>query len=94
MKKIFEFYFDEQSYILRESKDEENKFIIPKDTLEFNGNQFYQNIFKEYSDGDEIEIKNIMNTEDIEKDKFAGYILDMIKEMISGILKKINEEKT
>lgn len=93
MKKIFEFYFDEQSYILKENKKEESKFIISKDTLEFNGDQFYQNIFKDYSYEDGIEIKNKMKDEDMEKDKFARYILDMLKEMISNIEKKIDEEK-
>ena len=93
MKKIFEFYFDEQTYILKENKKEGSKFIISKDTLEFNGNQFYQNIFKDYSYEDEIEIKNKMKDEDMEKDKFARYILDMLKEMISNIEKKIDEEK-
>ena len=46
MKKIYKFYFNEQSYILKEN--EEDRFIIPRDTLEFNGNKFYQNLFKEY----------------------------------------------
>ena len=47
MKKIYKFYFNEQSYILKEN--EEDRFVIPRDTLEFNGNEFYQNLFKEYS---------------------------------------------
>ena len=43
MKKIYKFYFNEQSYILKEN--EEDRFVIPRDTLEFNGNEFYQNLF-------------------------------------------------
>ena len=54
MKKIYKFYFNEQSYILKEN--EEDRFVIPRDTLEFNGNEFYQNLFKEYSFEDKIEI--------------------------------------
>ncbi len=91
MKKIYKFYFNEQRYALKEN--EEDKFIIPKDTLEFNGNQFYQNIFKEYLLEDEIEIENIMSDEDMEKDKFAKYIFNMIQTMINDIMKKISEEK-
>ena len=45
MKKIYKFYFNEQSYILKEN--EEDRFVIPRDTLEFNGNEFYQNLFKD-----------------------------------------------
>ena len=52
MKKIYKFYFNEQSYILKEN--EEDRFVIPRDTLEFNGNEFYQNLFKEYSFEDKI----------------------------------------
>lgn len=69
MKKIYKFYFNEQSYILKEN--EEDRFVIPRDTLEFNGNEFYQNLFKEYSFEDKIEIENMMNEKEIEKDKFA-----------------------
>lgn len=91
MKKIYKFYFNEQSYILKEN--EEDRFVIPRDTLEFNGNEFYQNLFKEYSFEDKIEIENIMNEKEIEKDKFAKYILEMLQTMIDDIIKKINEEK-
>ena len=88
MKKIYKFYFNEQSYILKEN--EEDRFVIP---LEFNGNEFYQNLFKEYSFEDKIEIENMMNEKEIEKDKFAKYILEMLQTMIDDIIKKINEEK-
>lgn len=91
MKKIYKFYFNEQSYILKEN--EEDRFVIPRDTLEFNGNEFYQNLFKEYSFEDKIEIENMMNEKEIEKDKFAKYILEMLQTMIDDIIKKINEEK-
>lgn len=91
MKKIYKFYFNEQSYILKEN--EEDRFVIPRDTLEFNGNEFYQNLFKEYSFEDKIEIENRMNEKEIEKDKFAKYILEMLQTMIDDIIKKINEEK-
>lgn len=91
MKKIYKFYFNEQSYILKEN--EEDRFVIPMDTLEFNGNEFYQNLFKEYSFEDKIEIENMMNEKEIEKDKFAKYILEMLQTMIDDIIKKINEEK-
>lgn len=91
MKKIYKFYFNEQSYILKEN--EEDRFVIPRDTLEFNGNEFYQNLFKEYSFEDKIEIENMMNEKKIEKDKFAKYILEMLQTMIDDIIKKINEEK-
>lgn len=91
MKKIYKFYFNEQSYILKEN--EEDRFVIPRDTLEFNGNEFYQNLFKEYSFEDKIEIENMMNEKEIEKDKFAKYILEMLQTMIDDITKKINEEK-
>ena len=91
MKKIYKFYFNEQSYILKEN--EEDRFVIPRDTLEFNGNEFYQNLFKEYSFEDKIEIDNMMNEKEIEKDKFAKYILEMLQTMIDDIIKKINEEK-
>ena len=91
MKKIYKFYFNEQSYILKEN--EEDRFVIPRDTLEFNGNEFYQNLFKEYSFEDKIEIENMMNEIEIEKDKFAKYILEMLQTMIDDIIKKINEEK-
>ena len=90
MKKIYKFYFNEQSYILKEN--EEDRFVIPRDTLEFNGNEFYQNLFKEYSFEDKIEIENMMNEKEIEKDKFAKYILEMLQTMIDDIIKKINEE--
>ena len=91
MKKIYKFYFNEQSYILKEN--EEDRFVIPRGTLEFNGNEFYQNLFKEYSFEDKIEIENMMNEKEIEKDKFAKYILEMLQTMIDDIIKKINEEK-
>lgn len=91
MKKIYKFYFNDKSYNLKEN--EEDKFIIQMDTLEFNGNQFYQNLFKEYSIEDEIEIENIMKNEEMEKDKFAKYILEMLKTMVKEISKKIDEEK-
>lgn len=91
MKKIYKFYFNEQSYILKEN--EEDRFVIPRDTLEFNGNEFYQNLFKEYSFEDKIEIENMMNEKEIEKDKFAKYILEMLQTMIDDIIKKIDEEK-
>ena len=91
MKKIYKFYFNEQSYILKEN--EEDRFVIPRDTLEFNGNEFYQTLFKEYSFEDKIEIENMMNEKEIEKDKFAKYILEMLQTMIDDIIKKINEEK-
>ena len=91
MKKIYKFYFNEQSYILKEN--EEDRFVIPRDTLEFNGNEFYQNLFKEYSFEDKIEIENMMNEKEIEKDKFAKYILEMLQTIIDDIIKKINEEK-
>ena len=91
MKKIYKFYFNEQSYILKEN--EEDRFVIPRDTLEFNGNEFYQNLFKEYSFEDKIEIENMMNEKEIEKDKFAKYILEMLQTMIDDIIKKITEEK-
>lgn len=91
MKKIYKFYFNEQSYILKEN--EEDRFVIPRDTLEFNGNEFYQNLFKEYSFEDKIEIENMMNEKEIEKDKFAKYILEMLQTMINDIIKKINDEK-
>lgn len=91
MKKIYKFYFNEQSYILKEN--EEDRFVISRDTLEFNGNEFYQNLFKEYSFEDKIEIENMMNEKEIEKDKFAKYILEMLQTMIDDIIKKINEEK-
>lgn len=91
MKKIYKFYFNEQSYILKEN--EEDRFVIPRDTLEFNGNEFYQNLFKEYSFEDKIEIENMMYEKEIEKDKFAKYILEMLQTMIDDIIKKINEEK-
>ena len=91
MKKIYKFYFNDKSYNLKEN--EEDKFIIPMDTLDFNGNKFYENLFKEYSIGDEIEIENIMKDEELEKDKFAKYILEMLKTMVNEILKKIDEEK-
>lgn len=91
MKKIYKFYFNEQSYIIKEN--EEDRFVIPRDTLEFNGNEFYQNLFKEYSFEDKIEIENMMNEKEIEKDKFAKYILEMLQTMIDDIIKKINEEK-
>ena len=91
MKKIYKFYFNEQSYILKE-------YVVfprwrPRDTLEFNGNEFYQNLFKEYSFEDKIEIENMMNEKEIEKDKFAKYILEMLQTMIDDIIKKIDEEK-
>lgn len=84
MKKIYKFYFNEQSYILKEN--EEDRFVIPRDTLEFNGNEFYQNLFKEYSFEDKIEIENMMNEKEIEKDKFAKYILEMLQTMIDDII--------
>ncbi len=91
MKRIYKFCFNEQSYILKEN--EEDRFVIPRDTLEFNGNEFYQNLFKEYSFEDKIEIENMMNEKEVEKDKFAKYILEMLQTMIDDIIKKINEEK-
>ena len=91
MKKIYKFYFNEQSYILKEN--EEDRFVIPRDTLEFNGNEFYQNLFKEYLFEEKIEIENMMNEKEIEKDKFDKYILEMLQTMIDDIIKKINEEK-
>ena len=33
------------------------------------------------------------NEKEIEKDKFAKYILEMLQTMIDDIIKKINEEK-
>ena len=42
---------------------------------------------------DKIEIENMMNEKEIEKDKFAKYILEMLQTMIDDIIKKINEEK-
>lgn len=91
MKKMFKYSFDDSSYKLKFNNEE--KFVINKDTLEFNGNQFYENIFKEYTDGDEIEIENEMTIEEMKSDKFAQPILDIINEMIDSIIKKISEEK-
>ena len=42
---------------------------------------------------DKIEIENMMNEKEIEKDKFAKYILEMLQTMIDDIIKKIDEEK-
>lgn len=89
MKKIYKYYFDDNSYKLK--LDGVDKFIILKETLEFNGNQFYENIFKDYSE--DFEIENEMTEEDMKADKFAQPILDMIKEMKDAIVKKISEEK-
>ena len=91
MKKIYKYYFDDKSYKLK--LEDVDKFIILKETLEFNGNQFYENIFKDYSEDYEIVIKNEMTEDDMKSDKFAQPILDMIKEMIYTIVKKISEEK-
>ena len=35
----------------------------------------------------------MMNEKEIEKDKFAKYILEMLQTMIDDIIKKIDEEK-
>ncbi len=91
MKKIYKYYFDDKTYKLK--LNNVDKFIISNDTLEFNGNQFYENIFKEYSEDDDIVIENEMTEEEMKSNKFAQPILDMIKEMIDAIVKKISEEK-
>lgn len=91
MKRIFKYCFDNSSYKLK--LNDEDKFVINKFTLEFNGNQFYENIFKEYSDGDELEIKNEMTDEEMQSDKFAQPILDTINEIKDSIIKRLSEEK-
>lgn len=91
MKKTYKFYFTDQVYALKES--EQDVFTIPKDTLEFDGNVFYHKIFKEFSLEQVIEVKNQMSEEEMNSDKFASYIFEMLKEMISDIVTKIEEEK-
>ena len=69
----------------------ENKVPVVIATTGFTEEQ--ENLIKEYSFEDKIEIENMMNEKEIEKDKFAKYILEMLQTMIDDIIKKINEEK-
>lgn len=89
MKKIYNFSFDEKSYKI---KIEGNEILtIPRDSLEFDGEELYNNIFKDFS-GEEIEINNEMSKEKMKSDIFAEPILDIIKEIIKSVIEKIKVE--
>lgn len=90
MEKVYKFYFNEKSYNLKE--DEKDIFCIPRDTLEFNGNEFYQNIYKDFVIGDNIKFVNNMEENDMKSDLFAKYIFEMLQTMIKDIEKKIEEK--
>ena len=90
MEKVYRFYFNEKSYNLKE--DEKDIFCIPADTLEFNGNEFYQNIYKDFVIGDNIKIVNNMEENDMKKDHFAQYIFEMLQTMTNEIEKRLKEK--
>ena len=89
MQKIYKFYSDNSGYTLKEN--DENMFFIPRETLEFNGNDFYKTVFKEYKNNDDIQVENMMSEEEQKEDKFGMYIFSMIETMIAEIIQKINE---
>lgn len=86
MKKIYNFSFDAEGYKIK--LDDVEKLNIPRDSLVFDGDELYRNIFKDFA-GEEIEIENKMSDEEMKSDIFAQPILDIIKEIIESVIDKI-----
>ena len=89
MKKIYEFEEKEDKYVIMNSNEE--VFIINKDNLKIDGNKFYEAFFNNYAIGDIIEIKKGKSIK--KDDKLSNPIYDTLKNLITDIIEKIEDQK-
>lgn len=90
MKKTFEFSADNEKYILTSTNPNEKKepFTIDKNEMQFNTNAFYEYVFSDISIEMEMEIVD----KTIEDDKAAKRVYSVVSEIVSGVMKKMNEK--
>lgn len=88
MKKIYKLDVNKEEYIVLDG--EEKVFSIPKDTLCFDGEKFYEAFFKKNDTKIDIRLKKAY-LEEIEKgDKFINNIYNLLNDMFKEISKEIN----
>ena len=88
MKKIYEFRTDEEKYMIVNMNPNEKKeaFEINKKEMQFD--KFYQYVFADIEAEMEIEILDTTN----DQDKAAKRVYNIISEITSEVMKKMNEK--
>lgn len=91
MKKEYDFCLTDSKYTICENDLE--IFGINKDTLEFDGNVFYESIYKNIDDMENVEIilNNKLTENDRINEKSAFFTFETIKDIIDKINKSLNE---
>lgn len=90
MKRIIEFYKDENNYIFKENQEKKIEISVTEKIL--NGLDLYNNFFKEFSLEDSFELVDKTN-EDVKKnDKVCIAIFTKVKELFSNIEKSLKIE--
>jgi hypothetical protein len=87
MKKIYTMYNDSNCYLI---KNENSEIIlsIKKTTLNVEGKELYEKIFKDFKKGDSIVLKK---DKSIENDKFSISVYDNLKEIIENIVDSLSK---
>lgn len=90
MKKTYEFKTNEEKYMIVNTNPNETKeaFEINKKEMQFDTNKFYQYIFADIETEMEIEILDRTDNQD----KAAKRVYNIVSEIVSEVMKKMNEK--
>lgn len=94
MQKTMELHYREGNYILKNSKNESEEFVISEETLQFDTVKFYESVFANIGEYAEIEVINKVVEEgtDVPKDKqITKMVFETIEQICSGVAIRINE---
>lgn len=96
MKKRFEFYIEDNNYILKNTNPNEKKspFVIEKETLEFNSEKFYNYVFQDISEQMDIEVVNLLDENSLPKTEYkdAKRIYDSIEQICREVMEQMNKK--
>lgn len=96
MKKKFEFYIENNNYILKNTNPNEKKlpFIIERESLEFNSGKFYNYVFQDISEQMDIEVVNLVEENSLTKTEYkdAKRIYDSIEQICREVMEQMNNK--
>ena len=96
MKKTFDFYENEDKYILKNTNPSEKRepFEIEMATMEFNSEKFYEYVFSDITEKFEIVVNHLIekkNQEDSEG-KEARRMFEIINQICTGVMEEMNKK--
>lgn len=93
MKRTFDLVENEEQYILRNTNPNEKKepFLIDKTELKFDSRKFYMYVFDDIEEDTELELNNMLNSEDKAGKRIYDVINDVLQSVMDNMKQKVFE---